>query len=121
MGLDKEGRVVTEGDIYHNDLTGFAVHNCAFYQCAQCDKPYFGGMEDCSQAMQTENTKTKEDLLCDPCAYEELGLGKEVCDKHGNEFCDWKCMYCCSVALFYCCGGEYKFCTPCHNDAMNGG
>ena len=121
MGLDKEGRVVTEGDVYYNDLTGFAVHNCAFYQCYQCDKPYFGGMEDCSQAMNAENTKTKQDFICDPCAYDELGLGKEVCEEHGNEFVDWKCMYCCSVALFYCCGGTYKFCTPCHNDAMNGG
>ena len=47
--------------------------------------------------------------------------GKEMCEKHGNEYCDWKCMYCCSIALFYCAGGRMKFCTPCHNDAMNGG
>ena len=44
-----------------------------------------------------------------------------MCEKHGNEFVDWKCMYCCSIALFFCGGGGGKFCTPCHNDAMNGG
>ena len=46
-GYDREGRVVTEGDIYFNDLAGFAQHNCAFYQCNKCEKSYFGGMQDC--------------------------------------------------------------------------
>ena len=50
-GYDREGRVVTEGDIYFNDLAGFAQHNCAFYLCNKCEKPYFGGMQDCGQAM----------------------------------------------------------------------
>ena len=44
-----------------------------------------------------------------------------MCEKHGNEFIDYKCMYCCSIALFICCKGRYYFCTPCHNDIMNGG
>ena len=120
-GYDRKGRVVTEGDIYFNDLIGFAMHNCAFYLCFKCQKPYFGGMQDCGQAMQTESTMKKQDLMCEPCATEELGFGEEMCEKHGNEYCDWKCMYCCSIALFFCGGGGGKFCTPCHNDAMNGG
>ena len=43
-GYDKTGRVVTEGDIYYNDLAGFAMHNCTFYECVKCKEPYFGGM-----------------------------------------------------------------------------
>ena len=43
-----------------------------------------------------------------------------MCDKHGNGFIDFKCTFCCSIALFFC-GGNRYFCTPCHNDAMNGG
>ena len=97
------------------------MHNCAYYECFKCKKPYFGGMQDCSQAMQAESKMKKQDLMCENCGYEELGYGKEMCEKHGNEYCDWKCMFCCSIALFYCVGGGLKFCTPCHNDAMNGG
>ena len=43
-GYDKTGRVVTEGDIYYNDLAGFALHNCTFYECFKCKEPYYGGM-----------------------------------------------------------------------------
>ena len=46
-GYDKEGRVVTEGDIYFGKLSEFALHNCTFYECFRCKKPYFGGMMDC--------------------------------------------------------------------------
>lgn len=60
------------------------MHNCAYYICFKCQKPYFGGMQDCSQAMQSESTMKKQDLLCETCGYEELGYGKEMCDKHGN-------------------------------------
>ena len=43
-GYDKEGRVVTEGDIYYGKLAEFALHNCTFYDCFMCHKPFFGGM-----------------------------------------------------------------------------
>ena len=46
-GYDKEGRVVTPGDIYFGELEEFAMHNCTFYECHKCKKPYFGGMQDC--------------------------------------------------------------------------
>lgn len=119
-GYDRQGRVVTEGDIYFGDLEGFAMKNCTFYECNKCKKPYFGGMEDCQQAMQSENAMRDEDMLCKDCAIEALGYGKEICDKHGNEFIDWKCMFCCSIALFFCERGNGQYCTPCHNDAMSG-
>ena len=47
-GYDKEGRVVTEGDIYYGKLTEFALHSCTFYECFKCKQPYFGGMQDCA-------------------------------------------------------------------------
>lgn len=50
-GYDKTGRVVTEGDLYFGKLADFAMHNCTFYECNKCKSPYFGGMEDCMQAM----------------------------------------------------------------------
>ena len=120
-GYDREGRVVTEGDIYFNDLTGFAMHNCSYYICYKCDEPYFGGMQDCGQAMQTEDSMKREELMCGPCSTAELGFGKEMCERHGNEFVDWKCMYCCSIALFFCHGGASKYCWPCHNDRLKRG
>jgi len=119
-GYDKAGRVCDPNDYYYNKLAEFAMKNCTFYECFKCKDPYFGGMEDCQQAMQSENQLKKEDLLCKRCSIEELGLGRAMCEKHGNEFVDWKCMYCCSIALFICSGGTGNFCTPCHNDAMAG-
>ncbi len=46
-GLDKSGRVVTEGDIYFGKLAEFAMHNCTFFECNSCKEPYYGGMQDC--------------------------------------------------------------------------
>ena len=78
-GYDKKGRVVTEGDIYYNDLAAFSMHNCTIYECIKCVKPYFGGMQDCAQAMQSENSLKKEDLLCRTCMTKELGFGQSMC------------------------------------------
>ena len=78
-------------------------------------------MEDCAEAMQSETNLDDKDMVCKPCRDQDLlGFGQELCEQHGNEFTDWKCGFCCSIALFFCCGGQYKFCTPCHNNAMNG-
>ena len=120
-GLDLEGRVVTPGDHFYGKLEEFAMHNCTFYECNKCGDFYFGGMQDCEAALAAEDKTKKEDLLCKTCTEKELGLGQTMCEKHGNEFIDYKCMYCCSIALFICCKGRYYFCTPCHNDIMNGG
>ena len=35
-GLDKEGRVVTEGDYYYSKLDEYAMKNCTFYECHKC-------------------------------------------------------------------------------------
>ena len=68
-GYDQEGRVVTEGDIFYGKLDEFALHQCTFYECSKCDEIYFGGMQDCAEAMEAENAEeSKEDeLLCKKC------------------------------------------------------
>ena len=49
QGLDKDERLTRPGDHYEGDLLKLAMHNCAFYQCYDCEKPYFGGMVDCAR------------------------------------------------------------------------
>ena len=120
-GYDKTGRVVEEGDYYYGKLDQFAMKNCTFYECNECQEPFFGGMQDCEQAMEQEDKITKESLLCKQCKSKEMGEGQNNCALHGNAFIDYKCMYCCNVAQFVCCGMRYFFCQACHNDAMNGG
>ena len=116
-GYHKEGRVVDPNDFYFGKLKEFALHNCTFYECFDCKKPFFGGMQDCEAALASEDSTSKEELKCKAC--KEKGM--KICKKHGNEFIDRKCMFCCSLAQFICCRGRFYFCQPCHNDAMNGG
>ena len=114
QGLDKSERVQEGGD-YHGKLLEFALHSCAFYQCFDCDKIYFGGMIDCQAALGQEQNATKEDLVCQDCQLKATGAGQEVCEKHGIASIDWKCMYCCNVALWHCFGTHW-FCDRCHNE-----
>ena len=87
-----------------------------FYNCFKCNRVYCGGKNDYEGAIR-ENMEA-ENFLCLTCAEEELGYGKEVCPKHGNEFTDFKCNYCCSIALFVIENGKRFFCQPCFNDHM---
>lgn len=34
--LDRDERLTTAGDFYHNDLQSFAMHSLAFYECNKC-------------------------------------------------------------------------------------
>lgn len=74
-GFDKTGRVVTEGDYYFGKLDQFAMKNCTFYECYECKVPFFGGMQDCEQALNQEENMTKESLLCKQCKSKQLGAG----------------------------------------------
>ena len=114
QGLHLSERLTTAGDPYEGDLKGLALHSCAFYECHDCKKPYFGGMIDCQQQLgQEENTK-KENLRCKDCQLKAYGAGQSICEKHGKAHIDWKCNYCCSVALYHCFGTTY-FCKRCHD------
>ena len=92
------------------------MKQCTIYPCSKCEKPYFGGMMDCAERMNAEAALDPNSLICKECVVEEMGYGKEICNKHGNRYIDWKCQLCCSIAVWTC-GGKY-FCTPCHNNYM---
>ena len=47
-GYHEKGRVVTEGDIYYLKFKEYALHQCTFFECFKCKKPFFGGMQDCA-------------------------------------------------------------------------
>ena len=61
-GKHLEGRVVTEGDYYFGKLAAFALHTYTFFECFGCGKNYFGGAQDCLEAMQQEDNIKREDL-----------------------------------------------------------
>ena len=116
QGILSDERLQNPNDVYYNKPQEYANHRCSFYQCAGCQKPYFGGLIDCEQeaANNARDTK-KEDLLCQDCLLKEIGAGTTHCEKHGKAQIDWKCMYCCSTALF-CCFGTHYMCEPCHDE-----
>ena len=115
QALANDERLKQEGGHYEGNLLELAMHTCAFYQCNDCKKPYFGGMIDCQRQLGVEENAKKENLRCKSCQLKAYGAGQKECDKHGEEQIDWKCMYCCSVALF-CCFGTHYFCERCHDE-----
>ena len=111
--LDKDPRLSDPNDHFYNDLAGFAMFKCAFYNCAKCTKPYFGGMIDCGD--NNEGQINRDDLICGKCAALNCGAGVTNCEKHGQEFIDYKCRFCCNIALFFCFGTTH-YCKPCHDN-----
>lgn len=83
QGLDKEERLSIQGDAYYNDLLGLAMHSCAFYECFECEKPFFGGMVDCQAQLGVEENNKKENLRCKDCIAKAFGAGSQDCEKHG--------------------------------------
>ena len=75
QGLDQSERLTTPGDPYYGDLKSLAMHSCAFYECFDCKKPYFGGMVDCEQQLGQEESTQKEDLRCKDCQLKLYGAG----------------------------------------------
>ena len=55
---------MTEGDIYFGKLQEFAMHQCTFYECDECKIPYFGGLQDCAQALEQENSDETAKKMC---------------------------------------------------------
>ena len=75
QGLNHSERLQTPGDPYEGDLLGLALHSCAFFQCFDCKKPYFGGMVDCEQQQDLEESTKKENLRCKDCQLKAYGAG----------------------------------------------
>ena len=117
-GLKASSRLKDPIDPYFNNWTEFALASCTFYECDVCKSPYFGGMNDCRQAMLEERSTLKQHLRCKECLSKELGFGNASCDKkeHGDLYIDYKCRFCCNVATFVCYNLTH-FCNECHTKA----
>lgn len=102
----------TQGRYYGREVD-YLLAKCAFYECWQCKKPFYGGLIDCERELRLETTTTKEDLLCKGCVSKKIDAGSCYCQKHGHKHITWKCCFCCSEALFRC--GMTYFCDPCHS------
>ena len=111
--LHKDPRLAKVGDIFYNDLQGYALKKLSYYNCFKCSNPYFGGMKDCDAAANDIQNFKKEELVCGKCAAVAVGGGTKTCPKHGQDFIEFKCKFCCSIAQWFCWGNTH-FCEPCH-------
>ena len=112
-GLDSSQDITEPSGAFYKDPTGFALHKFAYYQCALCVKPYFGGARDCVRDAEQRNRNIDaSELMCSVCSAPPGAV--TTCAKHGDDYLEWKCRYCCSVAIWFCFGTTH-FCEPCHN------
>ena len=51
QGLLLDARLLNPDDHYFEKPQEWALHKCAFYQCAKCTEPFFGGLVDCELEM----------------------------------------------------------------------
>ena len=65
------------------------MEQITLYYCFSCTRIYNGGKNDYEGALR-ENMDPAN-FLCQQCAEQALGYGKEFCELHGNEFTDFKC------------------------------
>lgn len=80
----------------------------AFFLCAVCGKPYFGGTVACADA--ADDVLPPGDRMCPACS----PATSVVCAHSAHTaFHVWKCRYCCRSAEFVCYGTTH-FCRRCH-------
>jgi F-box associated region len=82
----------------------------AFYMCAGCELPYFGGTIACADDA-VEGERPSEDRYCPNCVPNGVGC-RRLQEHQGLQI--FKCRYCCQKADFVC-YGTVHFCTPCHD------
>eukprot|EP00927_Polykrikos_kofoidii_P009870 TRINITY_DN14140_c0_g1_i2.p1 TRINITY_DN14140_c0_g1~~TRINITY_DN14140_c0_g1_i2.p1 ORF type:complete len:548 (+),score=81.10 TRINITY_DN14140_c0_g1_i2:116-1759(+) len=100
-------------------IASLAMNKMTFFECSQCNEPYYGGEVECAQGAEEEDDDLDEDvqaalameLVCRGCA----SKGQLQCPEHGTEFLGWKCRYCCEREAHYFCFGTTHFCYMCHD------
>jgi len=99
-------------------IATLAMTKMAFYECSQCNEPYYGGEVECGQQEEEEDDLDDDvqaalamELVCRGCA----SKGQLQCPEHGTEFLGWKCRYCCEREAHYFCFGTTHFCYVCHD------
>lgn len=108
-------------DIADEDrIATLAMTKMTFYECSQCNEPYYGGEVECGGRQGEEEEDDLDDdvqaalameLVCRGCA----SKGQLQCPEHGTEFLGWKCHYCCEREAHYFCFGTTHFCHICHD------
>lgn len=99
-------------------LASLAMQKMTFFECSQCNEPYYGGEAECA-ANEEEEEELDDDvqaalameLVCRGCS----SKGQLQCPEHGTEFLGWKCRYCCEREAHYFCFGTTHFCYTCHD------
>lgn len=85
----------------------------AFYLCALCKEPYFGGTIECAD--EDDRDLPPDDRLCQKCSPRTT----KVCGHADHRaFYVWKCRYCCQRASYVCYGNTH-FCLSCHEKNSN--
>ncbi|CAE8644205.1 unnamed protein product [Polarella glacialis] len=107
-------------DAVHEDkIAILAMQKMSFFECSQCNEPYYGGEVECGGVQEQEEEDLDEDvqaalameLTCRGCA----SKGQLQCPEHGTDFLGWKCRYCCEREAHYFCFGTTHFCHVCHD------
>ena len=84
----------------------------AFYLCAHCKEPYFGGTVDCADEFRDSLRDTAvEGRLCVACTPKSQVICHNPLQHRGHLV--WKCRYCCRPAT-HLCYGTVHFCDKCH-------
>lgn len=81
----------------------------AFYLCAHCKEPYFGGTVDCADEFRERDTAAER--LCVACTPKSQVICHNPLQHRGHLV--WKCRYCCQPAT-HLCYGTVHFCDDCH-------
>mmetsp|Transcript_33320 Transcript_33320/g.91903 ORF Transcript_33320/g.91903 Transcript_33320/m.91903 type:complete len:555 (+) Transcript_33320:140-1804(+) len=98
-------------------IASLAMAKMTFFECSQCNEPYYGGEIECGGAEEEEDldedvqAALAMELVCRGCA----SKGQLQCPEHGTEFLGWKCRYCCEREAHYFCFGTTHFCYVCHD------
>ena len=51
QGLLQDARLQNPDDHFFEKPQEWALYKCAFYECAKCMEPFFGGLVDCELEM----------------------------------------------------------------------
>ncbi len=97
-GMEGDPAIALPGGRFFRDPRAFAMHHFSFFQCFECQAPYFAGAHACAPAVDGDEVN-RRDLVCGNC---QSVQSQESCAKHGNDWLSFKCRFCCANAVWHC-------------------
>jgi hypothetical protein len=90
-----------------------------FFECAECRKPYYGGLRDCQMDASEELPgDSADEFTCPECMNARDSKHIVCVDAEAHQpYKQWKCRFCCSRSI-YMCFGRVRYCASCHDDAV---